>query len=115
MNKETNELEYVLTDFGSRNGTLVNGQKVSREILQNGDKITIDLLYGHRSGIPHRVMPPEQETVPYTSAEMVEKIKVAKLAFEPGSERLYSSAGYTVLARLCRCEIPAPGVGMALG
>jgi CubicO group peptidase (beta-lactamase class C family) len=31
---------------------------------------------------------------------MVEKIKAAKLAFEPGAERLYSSAGYTVLARV---------------
>src|SRR5215217_904398 len=41
LNAETNELEYVLTDFGSRNGTLLNGQKVTREILQNGDKITI--------------------------------------------------------------------------
>jgi diguanylate cyclase (GGDEF)-like protein len=41
LNPETNEIEFVLTDFGSRNGMLVNGQKVSREILQNGDKITI--------------------------------------------------------------------------
>jgi diguanylate cyclase (GGDEF)-like protein len=41
LNEETNETEFVLTDFGSRNGTLVNGQKISREILQNGDKITI--------------------------------------------------------------------------
>ena len=38
---ENNQVEYVLTDFGSRNGILVNGQKVSREVLQNGDKITI--------------------------------------------------------------------------
>src|SRR5688500_257786 len=38
---ERNEVEYVLTDFGSRNGILVNGQKVTREVLQNGDKITI--------------------------------------------------------------------------
>ena len=66
----------------------------------NGEKITVDMLYRHRSGIPHRVMPPEQETVPYTSAEMVEKVKAAKLAFEPGTERLYSSAGFTMLARV---------------
>ncbi|HVF30104.1 MAG TPA: GGDEF domain-containing protein [Pyrinomonadaceae bacterium] len=44
INKVVNgsgEAEYVLTDFGSRNGILVNGERVSREILQNGDKITI--------------------------------------------------------------------------
>ena len=65
----------------------------------NGDKITIEMLARHRSGIPHRVMPPEAETLSYTSAEFVEKAKQAKLAFEPGSGRLYSSGGYAVLAR----------------
>lgn len=66
----------------------------------NGDKITIDMLARHRSGIPHRVMPPEAESVTYTSEEFIEKVKLAKLAFEPGSSRLYSSAGYAVLARV---------------
>ena len=65
----------------------------------NGDKITIEMLAQHRSGIPHRVMPPEMESVSYTSSEFVEKVKQAKLAFEPGTKRLYSSAGYAVLAR----------------
>lgn len=66
----------------------------------NGEKITIEMLARHRSGIPHRVMPPEAESLPYTSAEFVEKVKLAKLAFEPGTSRLYSSAGYAVLARV---------------
>lgn len=66
----------------------------------NGDKITIEMLARHRSGIPHRVMPPEAESLAYTSAEFVEKVKQAKLAFEPGASRLYSSAGYAVLARV---------------
>jgi CubicO group peptidase (beta-lactamase class C family) len=65
----------------------------------NGDKITIQMLAQHRSGIPHRVMPPEAESLAFTSAEFVEKVKLATLAFEPGSGRLYSSAGYAVLAR----------------
>ena len=66
----------------------------------NGDKITIEMLARHRSGILHRVMPSEAESVAYTSAEFIEKVKLAKLAFEPGSGRLYSSAGYAVLARV---------------
>lgn len=66
----------------------------------NGDKITIEMLARHRSGIPHRVMPPEAESLAYTSAEFIEKVKQAKLAFEPGTGRLYSSAGYAVLARV---------------
>lgn len=66
----------------------------------SGDKITIEMLARHRSGIPHRVMPPEAESVSYTSAEFVDKAKQAKLAFEPGTSRLYSSGGYAVLARV---------------
>lgn len=66
----------------------------------SGDKITINMIHQHRSGILHRVMPPEMESVPVTSAEMVEKVKQSKLAFEPGTQRLYSSGGFAVLARV---------------
>ena len=66
----------------------------------NGDKITIEMLARHRSGIPHRVMPSEAESMTYTSAEFVEKVKQAKLLFEPGTANVYSSAGYAVLARV---------------
>lgn len=66
----------------------------------SGEKITIDMLHRHRSGILHRVMPPEMESVPITSAGMVEKVKQSKLAFEPGTQRLYSSGGFAVLARV---------------
>ncbi len=76
--------------------------KLSKYIpdFPSGDKITIEMLVRHRSGILHRVMPPEQETVNYTPAEFIEKVKQAKLAFEPGTERLYSSGGFAVLARV---------------
>jgi len=66
----------------------------------SGDKITIDMIHQHRSGILHRVMPPEMESVPVTSTEMIEKVKQSKLAFEPGTQRLYSSGGFAVLARV---------------
>jgi diguanylate cyclase (GGDEF)-like protein len=33
--------EYILTDLDSRNGTFLNGVRVRREKLQNGDKISI--------------------------------------------------------------------------
>lgn len=76
--------------------------KLNKYILDfpNGDKITIEMLARHRSGIPHRVMPPEAESLSHSAAEFVEKVKQAKLAFEPGTSRLYSSAGYSVLARV---------------
>src|SRR6476620_5720811 len=38
---ENGDMQYVLTDLESRNGTLLNGRRVSREVLENGDKIAI--------------------------------------------------------------------------
>lgn len=66
----------------------------------NGDKITVAMLSQHRSGIPHRVMPETEESRVYSSAEMIEKVKAAKLSFEPGTKEMYSSGGYAVLARV---------------
>ncbi len=40
-NSETKTTEYEISDLDSRNGTLVNGEKIKREVLQNGDKILI--------------------------------------------------------------------------
>jgi two-component system, cell cycle response regulator len=39
--RKGDETVYVLTDLDSRNGTFLNGQRVTQETLQNGDKITI--------------------------------------------------------------------------
>jgi diguanylate cyclase (GGDEF)-like protein len=33
--------EYILTDLNSRNGTFLNGQRITSQALSNGDKITI--------------------------------------------------------------------------
>ena len=38
---QTNQTNYILSDLVSRSGTLLNGQAISEEVLQNGDKITI--------------------------------------------------------------------------
>lgn len=40
-NKDTLQPEYLLTDLSSRNGTFLNGGRVERDTLQNGDKIAI--------------------------------------------------------------------------
>jgi len=36
-----NSTEYVLHDLDSRNGTFLNGRRIRRETLENGDKITV--------------------------------------------------------------------------
>lgn len=41
VNPKNKKTEYILTDLDSKNGTLLNGQKITKEALQNGDKIKI--------------------------------------------------------------------------
>ena len=41
FDSKTKETKYVLTDLKSKNGILLNGHRVTEEILQNGDKIAI--------------------------------------------------------------------------
>lgn len=97
----TKPMTSVILNRLVESGKISLSDKLGKYIpdFPNGEKITIEMLARHRSGILHRVMPPEQETVSYTSAEFVEKVKQSKLAFEPGTQQLYSSGGYAVLAR----------------
>jgi diguanylate cyclase (GGDEF)-like protein len=39
--REGNAISYLLTDLDSRNGTFLNGRRIRRETLENGDKIQI--------------------------------------------------------------------------
>ena len=97
----TKSMTAVILNRLVEEGKIAPSDKLTKYIpaFPNGEKITIEMLARHRSGILHRVMPPEAESLPYTSAEFVEKVKLSKLAFEPGTQRLYSSGGYAVLAR----------------
>ena len=62
------------------------------------DKITVAMLASHRSGIPHRVGADESKS--NQLEDIVDLASEQPLAFEPGADRLYSSAGYSVLARV---------------
>ena len=64
------------------------------------DEITVDQLLNHSAGIPHRVTEPLDETRPQSAASMVELAAGKELVFEPGSKSVYSSAGFSVLARV---------------
>lgn len=66
----------------------------------SGDKITVEHLLRHRAGIPHRLTRENDEAVPRSAADMVDLAKKATLVGTPGEHRLYSSGGFSVLARV---------------
>jgi two-component system, cell cycle response regulator len=41
VNDETKTTEYIISDLGSRNGTLVNGVRIEEDALRSGDKIML--------------------------------------------------------------------------
>jgi CubicO group peptidase (beta-lactamase class C family) len=62
--------------------------------------VTIRELLDHRAGVPFRVTKAWEETLPLHPADIVERVRAAGLLSEPGTAELYSSAGYTCLARV---------------
>jgi len=65
-----------------------------------GNRITVEMLLQHSSGIPHELVPDSEATRPMTAAAMVEIAKHRQLDFEPGSKSSYSSGGFSVLTRI---------------
>ena len=65
-----------------------------------GDEITVDDLLNHSSGIAHRVTSELDEARAQTAASMLALAAKSELVFEPGSDSVYSSAGFSVLARV---------------
>jgi hypothetical protein len=61
-------------------------------------KMTITQLLNHRAGVPHRVLPNDDQATPKTTADMVKAANEMPLLFEPGEKSVYSSGGYAILA-----------------
>ena len=85
-------------------GKMLPDQTISSWLpgFPRADEITVSHLLNHRACIPHRVTTATEETMPRTAADMVELARNAEmLPHEPGEESVYSSAGFSVLARVC--------------
>ena len=65
-----------------------------------GGVVTVRHLLNHRAGVPHRVTTAGEETVTLRPSDIVSRVRKTGLLFEPGSKELYSSAGFTCLARV---------------
>lgn len=66
----------------------------------SGGAVTVRHLVDHRAGVPHRVTSPVEETQSLHPSDIVERVRARGLVFEPGTQELYSSAGFSSLARV---------------
>jgi CubicO group peptidase (beta-lactamase class C family) len=98
----TKALQQVLLARLVDAGALSLEDPVSRwiEDFPRGDEITVLQLATHRAAVPHRVTTPAEEIFPRTAADMVALVREKGLDGEPGGDSSYSSAGYSVLARV---------------
>lgn len=62
----------------------------------NGEKITIEQLMHHQSGLP-RELTNNKDYGNLSLSKVVELSKLEKLQFEPGEQTLYSNVGYFIL------------------
>jgi CubicO group peptidase (beta-lactamase class C family) len=65
-----------------------------------GGVVTIRHLVSHRSGVPHRVTTEMEERLPLHPSDVVDRVRAKGLLFEPDARELYSSAGFSCLARV---------------
>jgi CubicO group peptidase (beta-lactamase class C family) len=84
-------------------GRLRVSDKVSRYVpdFPNGDRIIIDNLLTHTSGIPNVNDLPDYDTFarsPHTPKELVAKFAGLPLEFQPGTDYHYSNSNYNLLA-----------------
>ncbi len=72
--------------------------------VPNAEKITMQHILGHRSGIPNvrREQNPQNNvnTLPITRDELLDLIVKSKPDFEPGTKHLYSNTGYLLMGLL---------------
>ena len=101
----TKPMTETLVDVLVAEGRLDLDTQVSRYLGSfpagpNGGVVTIRHLLEHRSGLPHRVTTELEETLPLHPSDIVERSRAKRLLFEPGTQSLYSSAGFSCLARV---------------
>ena len=97
----TKPVNHLLVRMLVREGRLSLADSIGRFLpgFPHG-RITVEQLVFHASGIPHRVTKDEEEFRRMTPADVTARAGATPLLFEPGTRSMYSSGGYTVLARV---------------
>lgn len=63
----------------------------------NGEKITIEMLLSHSSGLPRELQNQSGNEIKLSSDDIVNLAKKETLLFEPGTDVQYSNVGYEIL------------------
>lgn len=63
----------------------------------NGNKITIEMLLNHTSGLPRSLERVKEDEINLSSEQIIEYAKKQKLLFEPGTEKQYSNVAYELV------------------
>ena len=63
----------------------------------NGDKIAIEMLLNHTSGLPRSLERVKEDEINLSSEQIIEYAKKQKLLFEPGTEKQYSNVAYELV------------------
>lgn len=98
----TKPITGIATRLLAERGVISLEEPIARWVpdFPNASRITIAHLLGHRAGIPHRVTTLSDEQQPQSPETMARLIGRASFVSQPGAQRLYSSAGYTLLAHV---------------
>jgi CubicO group peptidase (beta-lactamase class C family) len=101
----TKVMTETLVDRLAGEGRLDLSAPVARYLVgfpdgPRGGHGTVRDLLTHRAGVPHRVTTALEEMEHLHPADIVERVVSKGLLFEPGTAELYSSAGFTCLARV---------------
>jgi CubicO group peptidase (beta-lactamase class C family) len=96
----TKPLTIIITTKLAEQRKLSPSDTVSKWLpeYKYASKMTITQLLNHRAGVPHRLLPNDDQASPRTTAEMVKAANEVPLLFEPGEKSVYSSGGYAILA-----------------
>ncbi|MFD0964696.1 serine hydrolase domain-containing protein [Pseudofulvibacter geojedonensis] len=63
----------------------------------NGDKITVEMLLNHTSGLPRSLEGVQEDEINLSAEQIIEYAKKQKLLFEPGTGKQYSNVAYQLV------------------
>lgn len=89
---------YLIEKFEIE-GKLKKSESIKKFIPEfpNGDKITIEMLLNHTSGLPRSFANIKEDEINLTSEQIIEYAKKQKLLFEPGTDKQYSNVAYELV------------------